>query len=196
MRHILKVSLVLSTALVSGIACSSAAQVKDSAQAKPQTIAAAENSQGYAKPGADVRLSHDFSGKLNPGQVGNMNVKFIMPPTDGRVRVSFTATEGLDILSGGNLKETALSKAAFISPDQSPMAPQFLQFRAQEDGVYYVNAFIDVFYAGGQKRSRVITMPISVGSGISSKPVNNGVSLEESGGQTIAVMSASETIEN
>jgi len=195
MPNIFKSSLILFLAAMGSFACSSAAQVKSDVKIKPQTIAAAENSQGYTKPGANVKLSHDFNGKLNPGQVGDMTVKFIMPPTDGRVRVSFSSTDGLDILSGADVRETAVSKAAFISPDQSPMAPQFLQFRAQEDGVYYVNAFIDVFYAGGQKRSRVITMPVSVGTGISSKPVNSGVSFEDSSGRTIAVMSASETID-
>jgi len=196
MRNIFKTSLILSLTAMGSVACSSATQVKSDTNVKPQIIAAAENSEGYSKPGANVKLSHDFSGKLNPGQVGDMTVNFIMPPTDGRVRVSFSATDGLDLLSGADMKETTVSKAAFISPDQSPMAPQFLQFRAQEDGTYYVNAFIDVFYAGGEKRSRVITMPVSVGTGISSKPVNNGVSFEDSNGRRIAVMSASETIED
>jgi len=190
MRNIFKISLGFSVALLGGIACSSAAQVKAD---KPQTIAAAENSQGYSKPGANVKLSHNFSGKMNAGQVGDMTVKFIMPPTDGRVQVSFTATDGLELLSGGDRRETVLTKAAFVDATQAPMAPQFLQFRAQDDGVYYVNAFIDVIYEGGEKRSRVITMPVSVGTGVA-KPVNNGVEIDDSSGRAVAVMSADETI--
>lgn len=188
MRHIMKISLGLSIAMMGGLACASAAQVKQ------DTLIAAENSQGYSKPGASVRLSHNFSGKINPGQVGDMTVNFIMPPTDGRVQVSFAATDGLDLLSGGDKRETLLQKSAFANTQQPPMAPQFLQFRAQNDGVYYVNAFIDVFYEGGQKRSRVLTIPVSVGTG-ASKPINTGIELDNSSGRNIAVMRASETID-
>jgi hypothetical protein len=130
---------------------------------------------------------------MNAGQGGDMTVEFIMPPTDGRVQVSFSATEGLELLSGGDMRETALTKAAFLTPETSPMAPKFLQFRAQEDGVYYVNAFIDVIYEGGEKRSRVITLPVSVGTGVA-KPVNNGIRYEQSGGRAVAIMSADETV--
>jgi len=192
MQNILKISLGLFVAITGGAACSSAAQVQQST-AKSEIIAAAENSQGYSKPGANVKLSHNFSGKMNAGQVGDMTVKFIMPPTDGRVQVSFTTTDGLELLSGGDLRETVISKAAFLDAGQDAVRPQYLQFRAQEDGLYYVNAFVDVIYEGGEKRSRVITLPVSVGSGVA-KPVNNGISLEDSGGRAVAVMSATETI--
>ncbi len=189
MKNMTKITLSLSIALLGSANYASATQVKS------ETIVAAENSQGYSKPGANVRLSHNFSGKLNAGQLGDMTVNFIMPPTDGRVEVSFSATNGLELLSGGDKRTTVLSKSAFVDPNNAPMAPQYLQFRAQEDGVYYVNAFIDVFYDADFKQSRVITMPVKVGSGVA-KPVNNGITLDDSSGQTIAIMSASETIKN
>ena len=159
---------------------------------KPTTVAAAETVEGYAKPGASVKLRHDFSGKLNPGQVGDMSLDLIMPPTDGTVRVSFSGTNGLDILSGGSAEETVLQKAAFTD-ETAPMAPKQLQFRALEDGVYYINAFIDVTSEQGLVRSRVITIPVNVGSA-QSKPVNNGVSVDDSSGRAIAIMQAEETV--
>lgn len=159
---------------------------------KPTTIAAAESAQGYAKPGASVKLRHDFSGKLNAGQVGDISMALIMPPTDGKVSISFSSSDGLDILTGESGSDAQLQKAAFTS-EAAPMAPQQLQFRALEDGVYYINAFIDVTHEQGQKRSRVITIPVKVGTG-EPKPVNNGVSIDDASGRSIAIMSADETV--
>ncbi|MEP6343098.1 MAG: hypothetical protein ABJ275_07260 [Maricaulaceae bacterium] len=177
-------ALALSTAMM--INCSSA--VVD----KSTTVAAAETAQGYVKPGASVKLRHDFSGKLNAGQVGAMSMDLIMPPTDGKVSISFSSSDGLDILSGKSGSDAQLQKAAFTN-EAAPMAPQQLQFRALEDGVYYINAFIDVTHEQGQKRSRVITIPVKVGTG-TLKPVNNGVSVDDSSGRSIAIMSADETV--
>lgn len=187
-KHIFTKSLIISSMVVFGAACTSAATEK------ADIISAAANEQGYSKPGADVQLRHNFSGKLNAGQVADFSVDLVMPPTDGVVSVSFTSTKGLDILSGASQSKTTISKASF-KDGASPITPKRLQFRALEDGVYYVNAFIDVEYSNGQKRSRVITMPVNVGAA-QAKPVNNGVKVETSSGRAIAVMDASETIEN
>jgi len=178
--------------LVSGLFVASAA-CASTAKDKTHKIVSAESSQGYVKPGASVKLRHDFSGKINPGQVGDFSVDLIMPPTDGIVKVSFSGSEGLDVLSGGDTREVSVNKAAFID-ETAPLGPQRLQVRAQDDGLYYLNAFVDVIYPNGQKQSRVITMPISVGNG-QAKSSAIGVSIDESSGRAIAVMSADETIE-
>lgn len=169
------------------IGCSSA--VAD----KPTTTVAAQTVEGYAKPGANVKLRHDFSGKLNAGQVGNMSLDLIMPPTDGTVKVSFSSTDGLDILSGGDVSETRIKKAAFTS-EATPMAPRQIQFRALEDGVYYINAFIDVTSEQGQTLGRVISIPVNVGTAIR-KPSNKGLTIDESSGRSIVIMSADETVD-
>ena len=172
--------------LVSGLFVASAA-CASTAKDKTHKIVSAESSQGYVKPGASVKLRHDFSGKIN------FSVDLIMPPTDGIVKVSFSGSEGLDVLSGGDTREVSVNKAAFID-ETAPLGPQRLQVRAQDDGLYYLNAFVDVIYPNGQKQSRVITMPISVGNG-QAKSSAIGVSIDESSGRAIAVMSADETIE-
>jgi len=187
-KNIFTKGFAISAIVLASVACTSAATEK------ADIISTAANAQGYSKPGADVKLRHNFDGKLNAGQVADFSVDLLMPPTDGVVSVSFTSTEGLDLLSGGSKSETTVSKAAFID-EAAPITPKRLQFRALEDGVYYVNAFIDVEYPNGQKRSRVITLPVNVGVA-QAKPVNNGVKVETTSGRAIAVMEASETIEN
>ena len=169
------------------VSCSSA--VAD----KTTTIVAAQTVEGYTKPGASVKLRHDFSGKLNAGQVGNMSLDMIMPPTDGTVKVSFSSTDGLDILSGGDVSETRITKSAFTS-EAAPMAPRQLQFRALQDGVYYINAFIDVTSEQGQTLGRVITIPVNVGTAVR-KPSNQDVAIDESSGRSIVIMSAEETVD-
>ena len=176
-------ALCTSTMMVS---CSSA--VAD----KPTTIVAAQTAEGYTKPGASVKLRHDFSGKVNAGQVGNMSLDLIMSPTDGTVTVSFSSTDGLDILSGGDVSETQIKKAAFTD-ETAPMAPRQLQFRALEDGVYYINAFIDVTSEQGQTLGRVITIPVNVGTAVR-KPSNQDLTIDESSGRSIVTMSADETV--
>ena len=168
------------------VGCSSA--VAD----KPAKVAAAETVEGYAKPGASVKLHHDFNGRINPSQVGDMSIDLLMPPTDGTVRVSFAGTDGLEILSGGSVSETQIQKAAFTS-EAAPMAPKRLQFRASTDGVYYINAFIDVISESGETRSRVITIPVNVGTAVR-KPANNGATIDNSTGRPVSVMSADETV--
>ena len=168
------------------VGCSSAAADK------PTTIAAAQTLEGYSKPGASVKLRHDFSGKLNAGQVGNMSLDLIMPPTDGTVKVSFSSTGGLDILSGGDVGETRIKKEAFINED-APMAPRQLQFRALEDGAYYINAFIEVTSEQGQTLGRVITIPVIVGTAVR-KPSNQDLTIDDSSGRSIVIMSADETV--
>lgn len=185
-------SLLVSTFFIAATACASPATEKIETNEKVETTIAAENQYGYSKPGASVKLRHDFDGKINPGQVGSFSVDLIMAPVDGMVRVSFAGSEGLEVLSGGDARETSVTKAAFID-ETAPLGDQSLQFRAQEDGRYYINAFVDVVYPNGQKQSRVITMPINVGTG-QYKSQSKGVEIDTKSGRGIAVMSAEETI--
>ena len=175
-------------------ACTSASPAPAQAQdvtPSQTTLVDGTNAKGYAKPGASVALRHDFSGKIDPGQLGEMTVDLVMQPIDGTVSVNYTASKGLNLVSGGDRSSFDV-KAEDFKGGASPFESQTLRFQTSENGRFYINAFVDVTRANGQTRGRVLTVPVTVGTGVNlSKPQNL---IQQSSGRAIVVMPAEETV--
>ena len=178
----------LSTAICFGhIGCASAASNAG------KTLVKAEAQNGYTKPGASVALRHDYKGQTSPGQRGEMTVDVIMQPTDGIVSVSFSASEGLSLLSGADAQTFQVSRDDF-SDNGSPLGERKLSFRADEDGRYYVSAFVSITDPSGITQSRVVAMPVPIGTGVVKAKTNGVLGTDTQSGRAIIIMEAEETV--
>jgi len=129
------------------------------------------------------------------GDLGEMSIDVVIPPTDAIVTVSFTASDGLSLVSGGELETVQVTREAFAN-NGSPIQTRKLQFRANEDGRYYITAFVSVAGASGIKQSRVVGVPVPIGTGQSVKKQPEGIlTKSQETGRSIIVMDANETIE-
>ena len=204
MKNLIKTSLISSAICLVHVGCASASpHHKHAAPAANETSAIAAtgqtnlvdgaNHKGYLKPGASVALQHDFSGKIDAGELGEMTVDLVMQPKDATVSVYYTATDGLNLLSGGEQRTIDVSASDFDN-GSSPLGSQTLRFRAAVDGRYYINAFIDVTHPNGQKLGRVLTMPVYVGT--APAKVKSQKIIKQKSGRSIIVMPAKETVIN
>ena len=204
MKNLIKTALISSAICLVHVGCASASpHHKHAAPATSETsatVATGEanlvdgtNHKGYLKPGASVALRHDFSGRIDAGKLGEMTVGLVMQPKDAEVSVYYTATDGLSLLSGGELRTTHVSVSDFEN-GASPLDSQALRFRAAEDGRYYINAFVRITHPNGQSLGRVLTVPVYVGTA-PAKAKSQKI-ITHSSGRSIIVMPAKETIIN
>lgn len=145
----------------------------------------AENSQ-YMKPGAPVRMSHDFKGFVTPGSSGTVNVSFISEQKGGTMAVQ-TASEG-----NLSLRREAAVPQEFemkLSGQQSFSIP----FSTQAPGVQYINLMVTTTDAGGQTLGRAFSIPIQVGDPAMnpSKPMRDDI-VTTPEGEKLIVMDAEE----
>lgn len=204
MKNLIKTSLISSAICLVHVGCASASpHHKHTAPAASETSAIAAtgqtnlvdgaNHKGYFKPGASVALQHDFSGRIDAGELGEMTVDLVMQPKDAEVSVYYTATDGLNLLSGGERRTTHVSVSDFEN-GASPLGSQALRFSAAEDGRYYINAFVRITHPNGQSLGRVLTVPVYVGTA-PAKAKSQKV-ITQSSGRSIIVMPAKETVIN
>lgn len=140
----------------------------------------------YMKPGAPVRMSHDFKGFVAPGSSGSVKVTFKSEQKGGTMSV-LTSPEG-----NLSLKRQAALPQEFemkLSEQQTFDIP----FSTQAPGIQYINLVVSTTDAGGQTLGRAFSIPIQVGDPAlnPSKPMRDDI-VTTPEGEKLIVMDAEE----
>lgn len=142
----------------------------------------------YAKPGASVTVSHNYSGQSKLGGVDNIRVSFKERDTDGVMTVKILPSAGLNIASAGDVQTFQMSGTDTHEMD--------ISVTAQTDGQYFVNLLITADRGVGSVSTQSYGIPIYAGSAVPSKQGSGMKNTSEikkvSGG--LIVMEAQETI--
>lgn len=144
-----------------------------------------ETSQ-YIKPGAPVRMSHDFKGFVTPGSNGSVNVSFKSEQKGGTMSVQTSSEGNLSLRREVALPQEFEMK---LSEQQSFDIP----FTAQAPGLQYINVMVSTTDAGGQTLGRAFSIPIQVGDPAlnPSKPMRDDI-VTTPEGEKLIVMDAEE----
>jgi len=119
----------------------------------------AEQSQ-YIKPGAPVRMSHNFKGFVTPGSNGNVQVKFTSKQQGGTMSVQMSSEGGLAMSN-----KAAQQNFEMKSDNGLALSEQTLDipFSTQAPGLKYINIVVNTMDASGQSLGRAFSIPIQVG---------------------------------
>ncbi len=156
---ILKVQLACGLMLAFIVGCSqenTSEAVLNTDNAKARIAADLPNSSDYQKPGASVRFSHNFDGRLEPNQSQTVSMVFTEAYDAGSLSLSFTADEGLEY-SPLQTQLFALQSASEHSVD--------ISLSAQNSGRYYLRIFVEVMLPEGRSERRVFGLAVDVGNG-------------------------------
>ena len=110
----------------------------------------------FVKPGAAVTLDHDYDGQTKRGELEAVNMTIDHLYDSGVLTVRFLPSVGLDILSDMRPQIAPLSVGSSL--------PLYVQFSAQNTGVY--NLGVECVYDDGlgQQSRRTLSVPIYVGA--------------------------------
>ncbi len=187
---------VLAVSASALMACSNMA-AQDSAAAPVETpgieMAAHDTStthaaEGYAKPGAALRLAHDFEGNFAPGEVATVRVKLMDEYDAGILSVNVLDGDGVRILSDMRHLKFQMTGNSVHEFD--------VQFAALEDADGYINILSTVELPDGSVLMRQHGISLKSGDGLVDQPKNAmGEDTDQpvsTGG--IVVMDAEETV--
>lgn len=139
------------------------------------------------KPGASVTVTHELSGKTEAGQNGSAKISLYEGYPGGAMIVKATGSEGLDVFGAG-----ATSRFDMASGTGHDFA---VSYRAETDGVYYINLMATAEPEGGKTEIRAHSIRVEIGdwqSAEASKPKPDMEMLPD--GQRAVIMEAEETI--
>lgn len=175
-------------------ACAGSSQTIKASEVTPTSSESAayvseKSHSDYAKPGAAVTVSHDYSGHNKLGAVENIRVSFKGARTDGVMTVKILPSNGLNIATAVDVQTFQMSDFENHHMD--------LSVSGQNDGQYFVNLLITVDKGVGNMSSQSYGIPIYVGAAAAAKPGSvmkdtNEAKKKISGG--LIVMEAQETI--
>jgi len=139
------------------------------------------------KQGAAVSFTHNYDGRSEPGFVEDFQV-FIQDEYDsGTLNISMTASEGLNLSSGGPTS---------FSMDGDAARTINVSVSAQTPGKYYVNLQAKADAGNGQAMMRGYGIAINVGDPKLYPETKQNVTVEDTkDGGKIVIMDAEETID-
>jgi hypothetical protein len=112
-------------------------------------------SQSYQKPGANVRLSHNYDGATNVGEIENISLSFTERYSSGEMYIQLKPDKSLMI-------EPATQDFIFSMEDKNSHTID-LSVSANTKGKYLLNIFASVIDDYGQLRSRVMAIAFYMG---------------------------------
>ena len=143
----------------------------------------------YQKPGANIRFSHDLKHQITPGQSGSFALTLTEAYASGRLEVSLSAGEGLNLFSSSTV--TSFDMA---SSDRHTMNVYF-DTNADTPGRHYIGVTASVVDENGQASGRAYSVPVVVGDPLTHEKLNKTIVTADDGtGGRVIVMDAQETI--
>lgn len=112
-------------------------------------------SQSYQKPGANVRLSHNYDGATAIGDIENIRLSFTERYSSGEMYIQLKPDKSLVI-------EPATEDFTFPMEDKNSHTID-LSVSANTKGKYLLNIFASVMDDSGQLRSRIMAIAFYVG---------------------------------
>ena len=146
-----------------------------------------QSPSGHSKIGANVRLDYDAPAKIDPGQIGDVNIDFTVGEGASAVTANFGGSKGLEIISGQNYSSDAST---------GELAAHNVTYRADEAGQYYIYAYVNVTRTfNGKSLGRSLSIPVQIGDQavIKSKSTPSA-NISSVAGQKVIMMEAEETI--
>ncbi len=149
-----------------------------------RTTVSPDNS-AYQKPGASVRFSHDFDGRLEPGQPETISLVFAEAYQAGSLSLSFTADDGL---------EYSLIEAGVFDLQSASRHGLDIELSALNPGRYYLRIFAEVILPQGRPDRRVFGLVAEVGNEESKTEVDSQTMEKDFRGGDLITMPAEETL--
>lgn len=112
---------------------------------------------GYRKPSAAVRISHNFSGRSAIGVTENVTFQISDGYPSGDLSLEVFPSDGIQMFNNGGLQEIALKL------DGDNLNEIDVQFQAKEEGIHQITLIATVITRDGQLARRSYSMPIYVG---------------------------------
>jgi len=140
----------------------------------------------YQKPGASVRLHHDYDGSSVPGEAESVRLQFSHSYSEGLLRVSLQPEEGLQLLSGEGPYEFPL--AAQSNPEAQ------VSVVAEVPGRYHLKIFADVLLPDGGIERRVLGLAFDFGEPAAGLRPSTGENKTGFRGENLRVLPAQENV--
>lgn len=102
------------------------------------------------KPGASVQFSSQVPGKMDVGRFHAIELEFTETYQDDDLSVSLTASEGLNLFGGIDVK--------VFDMKQGPVHEWDVDVSADTDGIYYLDVFVEA-----QGEPRVFSVKLEIG---------------------------------
>ena len=174
----MKAILIATASLVA--ACSAATDATSPKAAQTTEAPARWVEADYTKPGPPLSLAYQEVERVSVGGVPEVTLRVGDLAPGSVVEIDLSATPGLDVLG---------TSRRLVQADARGVATFTVDVRGIADGRHYLN----VFAGTGEMGKRIVTVPVSVGTGISaSKPA--GELAHDGEGNAIVVMEAVETV--
>ena len=166
MQQLVKLSLITCALLI--ISCDYSSSNSPSTEEQPQHNShgphSSDKAYSYQKPGANIRLSHNYSGSSKVGETQNIELIFTEQYQSGQMNLRLIPDTGLMVQP---------AKQDYIFSMQGQQShPIALSVRAESAGKYLLKIFASVEDEKGQISNRVMAMAFYVGetSGSLNKP--------------------------
>lgn len=114
-----------------------------------------KHSPSYQKPGANIRLSHNYDGNTVAGEVENIQLTFSEQYTSGQIYIRLKPEASLSI-------EPATREFSF-SMDNQNLHTIELSISASTEGKHLLNLFASVVDETGRVRNRIMAVAFYVG---------------------------------
>jgi len=153
----------------------------------PSTEQATEISRpnpDYLKPGAAIRLEHDYDGQTAVGETELIELSFTEAYPQGELRVSLMADPGL-------LIEPQTATWRFAMDSDEPHTVQ-LTAKAEAPGKYYINIYASAVDEFGRPQDRVFALAIKVSNSVKSSKIQARANLE-SAAENLIYLPSTET---
>lgn len=112
-------------------------------------------SHNYQKPGANVRLTHNYDGATNAGEVENLSLIFTEQYSSGQMYIQLKPDKSLDI--------DPETKEFIFSMEGNKTHNIDLSIRANSKGKHLLNIFASVMDDSGRLSNRVMAIAFYVG---------------------------------
>lgn len=147
---------------------------------------AKEFSANYQKPGAAIRLNHNYDGRTEPGETENLTLVFADGYDAGTLAVTVDSDEGLVY---------SLNSASAFDLQSSDRHEMEISLSAQTSGRYYLRIFVEVLLPDGQIDRRVFGLALQVGDSQNKETVKGGAETDFRGEELI-ILPAEESQKN
>ncbi len=182
----LKFFLIIGTACAISTACTSNMTAENNVVDKSEAVIAPIDSS-YAKPGAAVRMVHNYSGQSTPGSIENIRVSFINEHPNSKMTV--TVSNSPDIRLFDDIRQHRFENIAQKRGDID------VQFSTQSKSPQALNFVTTIELEDGQVWRRAHSIPVNAGkSGAFGKTTDKSVAPANVSSDGVIVMEAEETI--
>ena len=113
------------------------------------------NQSGYQKPGANIKLSHNYDGHTAAGETETVELKFTEQYSSGQMYLRLKPDTSLSI-------EPAVEEYVFSMEDVTSHSIK-LTFSAKSAGKHLLNIFASVMDESGKPRNRIMAVAFYVG---------------------------------